>query len=102
MVSDDGITFVDEALRLPIEVCGQPLRVRTVRLQLDEMERIRDFVATLPMHDRKRWVAALKPLTDALLHDLAAQEGTGTLGAVLLAGYTAYPPAPTPDSENGA
>lgn len=74
-------------IHLPLEVASEPRRIDTVRRQLDEMERIRAFVLTLPMHDRKRWVAALEPLTDALWADLAVQEGTGTLGALLMAGY---------------
>ena len=74
-------------MRLPLDVCGLPTRKATVRRQLDEMERIRAFVLTLPAHDRKRWVKALGPLTEALYADLAVQEGTGTLGAVLIAGY---------------
>lgn len=76
-------------LHLPIEVCAEPRRKDTVRRQLDEMERIRDFVYTLPMHDRKRWASALTALTDALWADLAVQEGTGTLGALFAAGYDA-------------
>jgi hypothetical protein len=74
---------------LPLDAASNPTRVHTVRRQLDEMDRIRAFVLTLPMHDRKRWVAALEPLTTALHADLSVHEGTGSLGALLAAGYGA-------------
>lgn len=61
-----------------------PVRRRSLRAQLRAMEYIRDaIVMPLGDEDRKRWVAALQPLTDRIAGELALQEGTGTLGALL-------------------
>ena len=73
---------------LPLTAASSPLRVHNVRRQIAMMETIREFVMTLPPHDRRRWVASLEPLTDALHADLAVHEGTGTLGALMIAGYS--------------
>lgn len=73
---------------LPVSLMGNPVRVHTVRRQLDELERIRAFAKTLPDHDYARWRACLEPLHEAVAHDLACHEGTGSLGSLIVAGYT--------------
>jgi hypothetical protein len=72
---------------LPMGLVANPVRAHGLRRQLDELDRIRAFAETLPEHDYQRWRAALTRLHQAVAMDLAVHEGTGTLGAVILAGY---------------
>lgn len=61
-----------------------PSRRRYLRFQYEAMTHIRDhIVMQLPDDDRERWVAALEPLTQRIISELAIQEGNGNIGCLL-------------------
>jgi len=72
----------------PLELLDNPVRKRLVRFQIEALERIRDdVVMALPMRDREEWVDALEPLTIRLYAELECHEGTGSMGALMVAGF---------------